>query len=332
MRWQGHLFGTQLLPPKATPLRASGRNKVSSASLERRLVQPWLRGQPRGAFKALPPSTLLPMGQRVHTGSPPSPHTALPCPTDEGAIMALPLSLAQRELPPAKLPCPTAWGAPGIPPIAGRDPGAPNQLRCPIARVNTADMPPAHPCRGVPRGPQPHNQGGCCRQPLPKAEGLLQPPYPTLPQLGKGAAALAPLPPRTEGTGTGRTGPALTCPAAWRSASRTACRSRPPWRRGEEGRARPASQRASEPTGRPAPRRGGGTRRKAATPRRPPHRRPPAALGGAILGPGGEKTAIGRFGQGVADGPIASGRGSDVRDGAGSNGLEEGLCEAGETI
>lgn len=67
MRWQWHLFGTELLPPKATSLRASGRDEVSSVSVERRRVQPWLRSHPRGAFKALIPSTLLPMGQRVHT-------------------------------------------------------------------------------------------------------------------------------------------------------------------------------------------------------------------------------------------------------------------------
>lgn len=76
MRWQWHLFGTELLPPKATPLRASGRDEVSSVSVERRTVQPWLQSHPRGAFKALIPCTLLPMGQRVHTGTPTRP--ALP--------------------------------------------------------------------------------------------------------------------------------------------------------------------------------------------------------------------------------------------------------------
>lgn len=78
VRWQGHLFGTELLPPKVTALRALGKDEVSSIPVERRTVQPWLRGHPRGAFKALTPSTLLCMGRRVHTGVPAAPTRPAP--------------------------------------------------------------------------------------------------------------------------------------------------------------------------------------------------------------------------------------------------------------
>lgn len=74
MRWQRHLLGTELLPPKATPLRALERDEVSLVPVERRTVQPCPQAHPKaGVFKALTPSTLLPMGQRVHTGVPTRP-------------------------------------------------------------------------------------------------------------------------------------------------------------------------------------------------------------------------------------------------------------------
>ncbi|XP_059343710.1 collagen alpha-1(I) chain-like [Ammospiza nelsoni] len=86
---------------------------------------------------------------------------------------------------------------------------------------------------------------------------------------------------------------------------------------GAAGRPAPGGERGP-PAGRPPARRGA---RSKARPPQPPQARPPAARGAAILAPGGPSAAIGRCARGVADPPIAGGRGRDV--------LRGGACSAG---
>lgn len=153
--------------------------------------------------------------------------------------------------------------------------------------------------------PSPITRVSAPDSPLPRQKGCSSFPHPRLPRWGVDLRPSHPFPGEQEGRPyrPGRARAHLPGSLALRFQNCLPLSAAMAEGRGGPGR--PASG-ASEPTGRPAPRRSGGARRKAAAPRRPPHRRPPAASGGAILGAGGESAAIGRFGQGVPDQPMAS--------------------------
>lgn len=62
MRYQGHPFGTELLPPKATPLRTSEKMSFLQYLWKGRWHSPGSETTPKGPPRHPDPSILLPMG------------------------------------------------------------------------------------------------------------------------------------------------------------------------------------------------------------------------------------------------------------------------------
>lgn len=148
MPYQGQPFGTELLPPKATPLRTSGRMSFLQYLWKGRRCSPGSETAPKRPPRHPDPSILLPM---EGTQGVPAVLHSLPCPTDEGAALTLPLSPIHEAFH-QQNSRPIAWGGPGIPPISGRNPGAPNQLS-PAAGTDSPGMP-----RALQGYPQPQSQ------------------------------------------------------------------------------------------------------------------------------------------------------------------------------